>query len=100
MVDNHRVSLRFLNQAKTREKHKGHEKMHLEMLIVLITTLAVAQIVLIQWKQRHFRSYQLATTLGNSFERNYLFRESESESESERERHTNRIGDASIEDWA
>ena len=38
--------------------------MHLEMLIVLITTLAVAQIVLIQWKQRHFRSYQLATTLG------------------------------------
>ena len=38
--------------------------MHLEMLIVLITTLAVAQIVLIQWKQRHFRSYQLVTTLG------------------------------------
>ena len=38
--------------------------MHLEMLIVLITTLAVAQIILIQWKQRHFRSYQLVTTLG------------------------------------
>ena len=28
-------------QAKVREKHKGHEKMHLEMLLVLITTLAV-----------------------------------------------------------
>ena len=38
--------------------------MHLEMLIVLVTTLAVAQIILIQWKQRYFRSYQLATTLG------------------------------------
>jgi len=53
-----------VEQAQVREKHKGHEKMHLEMLLVLISTLAVAQVILIQWKQRHFRSYQLVTSLG------------------------------------
>jgi len=52
-----------VEQAKVREKHKGHEKMHLEMLLVLITTLAVAQIVLIQWNNDtfvHISSRQLS----------------------------------------
>ncbi|CAG0892551.1 unnamed protein product [Cyprideis torosa] len=49
---------------KLHEQHKGHEKMHLEMVLILFTTMIVAQIILIQWKQRHFRSYQLASLLG------------------------------------
>jgi RING finger protein 121 len=40
------------------EKHRGHEAMHAEMVLILIVTLVVAQILLVQWKQRHFRSYQ------------------------------------------
>lgn len=31
--------------------------MHAEMVIVLIITLIVAQICLIEWKKRHYRSY-------------------------------------------
>ncbi|XP_013398510.1 RING finger protein 121-like [Lingula anatina] len=46
------------------EKHRGHEAMHAEMMLILITTLIVAQVVLVQWKQRHFKSYQIATLLG------------------------------------
>ncbi|KTF77925.1 hypothetical protein cypCar_00035195 [Cyprinus carpio] len=38
-------------------KHRGHEAMHAEMVLILIATLVVAQIVLVQWKQRHCRSY-------------------------------------------
>ncbi|KAM6206107.1 LOW QUALITY PROTEIN: RING finger protein 175 [Sarcoramphus papa] len=37
--------------------------MHTEMVLVLIATLIVAQIVLVQWKQRHCRSYNLVTLL-------------------------------------
>ena len=35
--------------------------MHAEMVLILIGTLIVAQIVLVQWKQRHFRTYQVNT---------------------------------------
>ena len=38
--------------------------MHAEMVIILIVTLVVAQIVLVQWKQRHYQSYQLVTLIG------------------------------------
>ncbi|XP_064878084.1 RING finger protein 175 isoform X2 [Oncorhynchus nerka] len=44
-------------------KHRGHEAMHAEMVLILIATLVVAQIVLVQWKQRHNRSYNLVTLL-------------------------------------
>ena len=43
------------------ERHRGHETMHLEMLLVLVVTLAVAQVLLVQWKKRHFKSYQSVT---------------------------------------
>jgi len=33
--------------------------MHAEMVLILIVTLVVAQILLVQWKQRYFRSYQV-----------------------------------------
>lgn len=41
------------------EKHRGHDAMHAEMMLILIVTLFVAQIILVQWRQRHFRSYQV-----------------------------------------
>jgi len=41
------------------EKHRGHESMHAEMVLILIVTLVVAQLLLVQWRKRHFRSYQV-----------------------------------------
>uniref|UniRef100_A0A8C3SQ40 Ring finger protein 175 n=1 Tax=Chelydra serpentina TaxID=8475 RepID=A0A8C3SQ40_CHESE len=37
----------------------GHESMHMEMVLIFSATLVVAQIVLVQWKQRHCRSYNM-----------------------------------------
>lgn len=34
-------------------KHHSCELMYMEMVLVFIATLVVAQIVLVQWKQRH-----------------------------------------------
>jgi len=33
--------------------------MHAEMLIILMITMIVAQIVLLEWKRRHFKSFQV-----------------------------------------
>jgi len=41
------------------EKHRGHESMHAEMVLILICTLVVAQLILVQWRKHHFRSYQV-----------------------------------------
>ncbi|EPY83487.1 RING finger protein 121 [Camelus ferus] len=35
--------------------------MHAEMVLILIATLVVAQLLLVQWKQRHPRSYNMVT---------------------------------------
>ncbi|KAK6173929.1 hypothetical protein SNE40_017299 [Patella caerulea] len=53
-----------IEHQRLHEKHKGHEAMHAEMALILLATLVVAQIILVQWKLRHFRSYQRATLLG------------------------------------
>lgn len=45
------------------EKHKGHDAMHLEMILILLITLVVAQILLVEWKKRYYRSYALITLL-------------------------------------
>ncbi|XP_048412918.1 RING finger protein 175 isoform X1 [Stegostoma tigrinum] len=52
-----------LHNAKVHAKHRGHEAMHAEMVLILIATLVIAQIVLVQWKQHHCRSYNLVTLL-------------------------------------
>ncbi|KAI6189348.1 Zinc finger domain containing protein [Aphelenchoides fujianensis] len=46
------------------EKHRGHDVMHAEMFLIFIVALVVAQIVLVTWKRKHFKSYQLATLVG------------------------------------
>ncbi|XP_025087236.1 RING finger protein 121-like isoform X2 [Pomacea canaliculata] len=53
-----------LEHQRLHEQHRGHEAMHAEMVLILLVTLLVAQIVLVQWKARHFKSYQRATLLG------------------------------------
>lgn len=53
-----------LQHEELHAKHKGHEAMHLEMVLILFTTLAVAQIILYKWKQSYSRSYQSFTLFG------------------------------------
>lgn len=48
---------------KMHEKHKGHESMHAEMVIILLVTLIVAQIVLVEWKKRHYKSYSVRNSI-------------------------------------
>lgn len=48
-----------VEHARMHAKHKGHEAMHAEMVLILIVTLVVAQLVLVQWKQRHPKSYNV-----------------------------------------
>lgn len=59
-----------LEHAKMHARHKGHEAMHAEMVLILIVTLVIAQLVLVQWKQRHPKSYnvsQLFSSLSHTF---------------------------------
>ncbi|MEQ2169312.1 hypothetical protein GOODEAATRI_023945, partial [Goodea atripinnis] len=49
----------WMQHERLHIKHRGHEAMHAEMVLILIATLVVAQIVLVQWKQRHHRSYNM-----------------------------------------
>ncbi|XP_044274504.1 RING finger protein 121 isoform X4 [Varanus komodoensis] len=50
-----------VEHAQMHAKHRGHEAMHAEMVLILIATLVVAQLLLVQWKQRHPRSYNMVT---------------------------------------
>uniref|UniRef100_A0A2K5N5Z2 Ring finger protein 121 n=1 Tax=Cercocebus atys TaxID=9531 RepID=A0A2K5N5Z2_CERAT len=51
----------MVEHARMHAKHRGHEAMHAEMVLILIATLVVAQLLLVQWKQRHPRSYNMVT---------------------------------------
>lgn len=42
------------------EKHKGHEAMHSEIVLILFVTLIIAQIALVQWKKKHYKSYSVS----------------------------------------
>ncbi|XP_001632498.3 RING finger protein 121 isoform X2 [Nematostella vectensis] len=53
-----------IEHEKLHAKHKGHEAMHMEMVLILFATLIVAQIVLVKWKKMHFKSYQTVTLVG------------------------------------
>lgn len=48
-----------LEHQQMHEKHKGHDAMHAEMIIILFVTLIVAQVALVEWKKRHYRSYSV-----------------------------------------
>jgi RING finger protein 121/175 len=46
------------------EKHKGHDSMHAKMVLILLVTLILAQVLLVEWKKRYYRSYSFWTLLG------------------------------------
>ncbi|XP_015599995.1 RING finger protein 121 isoform X2 [Cephus cinctus] len=52
-----------LEHIKMHEQHLGHESMHAEMLLILLATLIIAQIVLVKWKIKHYKSYQFVTLI-------------------------------------
>ena len=45
---------------KMHEKHKGHESMHAEMILILFATLIISQIALVKWKQMYPNSYHVS----------------------------------------
>lgn len=40
-------------------QHMGHEQMHAEMIFTFLVVLIIVQIVLIEWKQRYYKSYMV-----------------------------------------
>lgn len=53
-----------LKHEALHEKHKGHDAMHAEMVLILFATLIVSQILLVFWRVKHFKSFQFFTMLG------------------------------------
>jgi len=47
------------------EKHRGHEGMHAVMLLILIAAMFIAQVLLIFWRKKSFKSYQNVSMFGN-----------------------------------
>ncbi|KAJ3407424.1 hypothetical protein HDV05_005415 [Chytridiales sp. JEL 0842] len=54
----------FLEREKFLEEHKGHEKQHSQMAMILMFSLVVSQLVLMYWKKVHERSFQFVGLLG------------------------------------
>jgi len=50
-----------IEHAEFHKKHKGHEAMHAEMVIILITMLILGQIALFQWRSRSPKTYNTCT---------------------------------------
>jgi RING finger protein 121 len=40
--------------------------MHAQMLMILVVTVLVAQVVLVEWRERHLRSYQVGLNGSNN----------------------------------
>ena len=45
---------------KMHEKHRGHESMHAEMILILFATLIISQIALVKWRQIYPNSYHVS----------------------------------------
>ncbi len=67
-----------LEHMKLHEKHRGHESMHAEMILILFTTLVVSQIAFVKWRQVYPKSYHVSEnsnwTSGNAAYPAFLFR--------------------------
>lgn len=46
-----------IEHAKVYEQHRGHDSMHAEMVLIFIVVLVIAQVILVEWKRRHHKSY-------------------------------------------
>lgn len=41
------------------EKHRGHDLMHAEMILILFASIGIAQVLLFLWRFKHRKSYQV-----------------------------------------
>uniref|UniRef100_A0A1X7UG74 Uncharacterized protein n=1 Tax=Amphimedon queenslandica TaxID=400682 RepID=A0A1X7UG74_AMPQE len=57
--ERHRLRHRMIE-----EKHRGHDLMHAEMILILFASIGVAQVLLFLWRIKHRKSYQAITLLG------------------------------------
>ena len=51
-----------LRHRMIEEKHRGHDLMHAEMILILFGAILAAQVLLFLWRQKHRRSYQVGCT--------------------------------------
>ena len=49
-----------LRHRMIEEKHRGHEAMHAEMILILFAAALIAQVVLVMWKLQHKKSYHVS----------------------------------------
>ena len=49
-----------LEHIRLHEKHRGHESMHAEMVLILFATLVLSQVALLKWRQTYPRSYHVS----------------------------------------
>ncbi|KAI8612970.1 hypothetical protein BC830DRAFT_1170640, partial [Chytriomyces sp. MP71] len=54
----------LIERFKFLEEHRGHEKQHAEMFMILFASLIAAQILLTVWKKWHPQSFHLVSLLG------------------------------------
>ena len=45
------------------EKHRGHDLMHAEMMLILFGSIGVAQVLLFLWRYKHHKSFQVCYRL-------------------------------------
>lgn len=45
------------------EKHRGHDLMHAEMMLILLASIGVAQVLLFIWRFKHKKSYEVKINL-------------------------------------
>lgn len=57
--ERHRLRHRMIE-----DKHRGHDLMHAEMILILFSSIGAAQVLLFIWKYKHKRSYQAVTLFG------------------------------------
>ena len=49
-----------LRHRMLEEKHRGHDMMHTEMILILFGSILLAQLLLYVWRQKHRKSYQVS----------------------------------------
>ena len=49
-----------LEHMRLHEKHRGHEKMHTEMILILFATLVISQVALVKWREIYPGSYHVS----------------------------------------
>ena len=51
-----------LRHRMIEEKHRGHEAMHAEMILILFVAAILAQVILVVWRLRHKKSYHVSVS--------------------------------------